>query len=146
MQTSPYWGSGWRGQYCQQTEFRGYFLPRNASEQNSESSFRFSFHGTEFRAVFFSGKCSGIKILKVCVYFCSTETEVQSVFSSAKCSGTKFRKFASISVQRYETPTFFSPAECFSIDFRGGTAGIPSEITNCFVYSVFRGIIFFGKC
>ncbi len=40
----------------------------------------------------------------------------------------------------------FSFAEGFGTEFRGflfgGTAGIPSEITICSVYSVFRGIIF----
>jgi hypothetical protein len=43
----------------------------------------------------------------------------------------------------------FSSAEGFRTEFRGflfrGTAGIPSEITICSVYSVFRGIIFLSE-
>jgi hypothetical protein len=43
----------------------------------------------------------------------------------------------------------FSSAEGFGTEFRGflfrGTAGIPSEITICSVYSVFRGIIFLSE-
>ncbi len=42
-----------------------------------------------------------------------------------------------------------SSAEGFGTEFRGflfrGTAGIPSEITMCSVYSVFRGIIFLSE-
>ena len=43
----------------------------------------------------------------------------------------------------------FSSAEGFGTEFRGflfrGTAGIPSEITICSVYSVFRGNIFLSE-
>jgi hypothetical protein len=43
----------------------------------------------------------------------------------------------------------FSPATRFGTEFRDflfrGTAGIPSEITLCSVYSVFRGIIFLSE-
>jgi hypothetical protein len=46
-------------------------------------------------------------------------TEFRVVFSSAEGFGTEFRDFL----------------------FRG-TAGIPSEITLCYVYSIFHGIIF----
>jgi hypothetical protein len=49
-------------------------------------------------------------------------TEFRAVFSSAEGFGTEFRSFL----------------------FRG-TAGIPSEITICSVYSVFRGIIFLSE-
>ncbi len=49
-------------------------------------------------------------------------TEFRVVFSSAEGFGTEFRKFLS-----------------------RGTAGIPSEITICSVYSVFRGIIFLSE-
>ena len=51
--------------------------------------------------------------------FLSHGTEFRVVFSSAEGFGTEFRDFL----------------------FRG-TTGIPSEITFCSVYSVFRGIIF----
>jgi hypothetical protein len=49
-------------------------------------------------------------------------TEFRDVFSSAEGFGTEFRE----------------------ILFRG-TAGIQSEITICFVNSVFRGIIFLSE-
>ncbi len=49
-------------------------------------------------------------------------TEFRDVFSSAEGFGTEFRDFL----------------------FRG-TAGIPSEITICSVFSVFRGIIFLSE-
>ena len=49
-------------------------------------------------------------------------TEFRDVFSSAEGFGTEFRDFL----------------------FRG-TVGIPSEITICSVYSVFRGIIFLSE-
>ncbi len=57
-----------------------------------------------------------------CFYFLFNGTEFQVLFSSAEGFGTEFRDFL----------------------FRG-TAGIPSEITICSVYSVFRGIIFCRK-
>ncbi len=48
-----------------------------------------------------------------------------------------------------EFRVFFSSAEGFGTEFRGflfrGAAGIPSEITICSVYSVFRGIIFLSE-
>jgi hypothetical protein len=52
------------------------------------------------------------------------------------CNGMEFR-------------VVFSSAEGFGTEFREflfrGTAGIPSEITICFVYSVVRGIIFLSE-
>ncbi len=48
-----------------------------------------------------------------------------------------------------EFRVIFSSAEGFGTEFRGflfrGTAGIPSEITICSVYSVFRGIFFLSE-
>ncbi len=57
-----------------------------------------------------------------CFYFLFNGTEFRILFSSAEGFGTEFRDFL----------------------FRG-TAGIPSEITICSVYSVFRGIIFLSE-
>ena len=57
-----------------------------------------------------------------CFYFLFNGTEFRVLFSSAEGFGTEFRDFL----------------------FRG-TAGIPSEITICSVYSVFRGIIFLSE-
>jgi hypothetical protein len=48
-----------------------------------------------------------------------------------------------------EFRVIFSSAEGFGMEFRDflfrGTTGIPSEITICSVYSVFRGIIFLSE-
>ncbi len=55
-------------------------------------------------------------------YFLLNGTEFRVLFSSAEGFGTEFRDFL----------------------FRG-TAGIPSEITLCSVYSAFRGIIFLSE-
>jgi hypothetical protein len=54
------------------------------------------------------------------------------VFSSAKWFGRELWEFASI----------FVPRNGFRVFLFRGTSGIPSEITICSVYSVFRGIIF----
>ncbi len=61
-------------------------------------------------------------IPRVCFLFLVHGTEFRVVFSSAEGFGTKFRDFL----------------------FRE-IAGIPSEITLCSVYSVFRGIIFLSE-
>jgi hypothetical protein len=61
-------------------------------------------------------------ILRIFFYFCFNGKEFRVVFSSAEVFGREFRGFL----------------------FRG-TAGIPSEITICSVYSVFRGIIFLSE-
>ncbi len=75
-------------------------------------------------------------ILSVCFYFCIHGKEFRVVFSSAEVFGREFR-------------VVFSSAEGFGTEFRGflfrGTAWIPSEITICSVYSVFRGIIFLSE-
>ncbi len=63
----------------QQTELTACFLPRNASERNSESLLLFLLHGTEFRVG----------------------------FSSAEWFWTEFREFASIFVPWYRIPSFF---------------------------------------
>ncbi len=49
-------------------------------------------------------------------------TEIRVVFSSAEGFGTEFRDFLFHRI-----------------------AGIPSEITLCYVYSVFRGIVFLSE-
>jgi hypothetical protein len=62
------------------------------------------------------------RIMGVNLYFLVHGTVFRVVFSSAEGFGTEFRDFL----------------------FRG-TTGIPSEITICSVYSVFRGIIFLSE-
>ncbi len=81
--------------------------------------------------------------------FLFPRTEFRVFFSSAEVFGREFREFASIFVQRKGIPSYSSSAEGFGTEFRGflfrGIAGIPSEITICSVYSVFRGIIFLSE-
>ncbi len=56
---------------------------------------------------------------------------------------------ASILLPGTEFRVVFSSTEGFGTEFRDflfrGTTGIPSEITICSVYSVFRGIIFLSE-
>jgi hypothetical protein len=94
-------------------------LPRNGSERNSENLHLFWFHGTEFRVVFSSAERFGKGSL---ILFLFHRTEFRVIFSSAEGFGMEFQDFL----------------------FRG-TTGIPSEITICSVYSVFRGIIFLSE-
>jgi hypothetical protein len=110
---------------------------------------RFVLHGTEFRVVFSSAEWFGTEfrefafifgtrngipscfllrgrvwngIPRVCFYFCSTEQNSELFPLLRKSSERNSERFL----------------------FRG-TAGIPSEIPLCSVYSVFRGIIFLSE-
>ncbi len=91
-------------------------------------------------------------------FFCCTErnglernsenlhgTELE-VFSSAEGFGTELWEFVSILIQRNGIPSYFlfRGTEFRDFLFRG-TTGIPSEITICSVYSVFRGIIILSE-
>ncbi len=114
-------------------------------------------------------------IPRVYFYFLLHGKEFQVVFASAEWLGTEFREFAFLLVPRNselcslpqkgseqnygslllflfhgkEFRVVFSSAEGFGTEFRDflfrGTTGIPSEITICSVYSVFRGIIFLSE-
>jgi hypothetical protein len=110
---------------------------------------RFFLHGTEFRVVFSSAEWFGTEfrefvsifgsrngipscflfrgrvwngIPRVCFYFCSTERNSELLPLPRKGSERNSERFL----------------------FRG-TAGIPSEILLCYVYSVFRGILFLSE-
>ncbi len=124
-----------------------FFLPRNGSERNSESLLLFLFHETEDlkKGQGGAGCESPAQRFLVAPYSVISElfslplkdsegnseslllllfhgTEFRVVFPSAEGFGTEYRKFL----------------------FRG-TVGIPSEITICSVYSVFRGIILLSE-
>ncbi len=102
-------------------------------------------------------------IPRICFYFFSTDrnseslllflfngTEFRVVFSSAEGFGREILESATILVPRNGIPSCFifrgrvrnGIPSCFL--FRG-TAGIPSEIIICSVYSVFRGIMFLSE-
>ncbi len=96
-------------------------LPHNGSERKSESLLLFS--STERNYELFSLPLKGSEgNSESMLLFLAHGTEFRVVFSSAEGFGTEFRDFL----------------------FRG-IAGIPSEITLCSVYSVFRGIIFLSE-
>jgi hypothetical protein len=83
-------------------------------------------------------------IPRVCFYFCSTERNSELFYLPGKGSGQNSRVcFYFCSTERN--------SELFSLPRKGlernserflflGTAGIPSEITICSVYSIFHGI------
>ncbi len=117
-------------------------LPRNAPEQNFESLLRFLFHWTELWVVYSSTEWFGTEFREFATIFVPG-TEFRAFFSSAEWFGTEFREFATIFVPGTEFRAFFSSSEWNSESFLfRGTAGITSELTICFVYSVVRGIVF----
>ncbi len=102
-------------------------------------------------------------IPKVCFYFCSTEQNSQLFSLPLKRSEGNFESLllfwyhgkefwvvfcsaegSSIFAQRNGIPQKSSERNSESFLFLR-TAGIPSEVTICFVYSVFRRIIFFSE-
>jgi hypothetical protein len=85
-------------------------------------------------------------IPRVYFYFCYTEQNSEGIFLFRGMVKNGI-EFASIFVQLYRA--FFSSKEWFGTEFRNflfcGTAEIPPEQNICFVYFVFRGIIFCRK-
>ncbi len=88
-------------------------------------------------------------IPRVCFYFCSTKRNFELFSLPLKCSEWNYESLLLFLFSGTEFRVVFSSAEGFGTEFRGflfrGTAGIPSEITICSVYSVFRGIIFLSE-
>jgi hypothetical protein len=82
----------------------------------------------------------------VCFYICSTERN--SELFSLPLKGSEGNS-ESMLLFLFPRKVVFSSTEGFGTEFRGflfcGTAGIPSEITVCSVYSVFWGIIFLSE-
>ncbi len=85
----------------------------------------------------------------VCFYFCYTEWNSELFSFPLKGLGGNSESLLLFLVHGTEFRVVFSSTEGFGTEFRKflfrGTAGIPSEITICSVYSVFRGIIFCRK-
>ncbi len=88
-------------------------------------------------------------IPRVCSYICSTEQN--SELFSLPLKGLEGNSESLLLFQFHGTEfrVVFSSAEGFGTEFREflfrGTVGILSEITICFVNSVFRGIIFLSE-
>ncbi len=85
-------------------------------------------------------------IPRVCFYICYTGQNSEFFSLPLKGSEGTSESLLLFLFNGTEFRFFFSSAEGFGTEFRGflfrGTVGIPSEITICSVYSVFRGIIF----
>ncbi len=83
---------------------------------------------------------------RVGFYFCSTERKSELFSLLRKGSERNSESLLPFLFHGTEFRVVISSAESFGTEFRDflfrGTAGIPSEITICSVYSVFRGIIF----
>jgi hypothetical protein len=88
-------------------------------------------------------------IPRVSFYFCSTERNSGLFSLLLKSSEGNSESLFLIWLHGTEFRVVFSSAEGFVREFRDflfrGTVGIPSEITICSVYSVFRGIIFLSE-
>jgi hypothetical protein len=89
------------------------------------------------------------EIPRVGFYFCSTERNSELFSLPLNGSEGNSESLHLFLVHGTEFRAVFSSAEGFGTEFREflfrGTAGIPSEITICSVYSVFRGIIFLSE-
>ncbi len=124
-------------------------LPRNGSERHSESIFLFfvAKRGIPSCALFRGMVRNGIP--RICIYFGSTERNSELCSLPQKSSEQNYGSFLLFLFHGTEFRDVFSSAEEFGTEFRDflfrGTTGIPSEITICSVYSVFRGIIFFSE-
>jgi hypothetical protein len=107
------------------------------------------FHGTEFRVVFSSAEGFGREFWEYSSIFVSTERNSELFSLPLKCSKGNSESLLLFLFNGTEFQVVFSSAEGFGTKFRGflfrRTAGIPSEITICSFYSVFRGIIFLSE-
>ena len=96
--------------------------------------------------MFSSAEWLGTENPRVCFYFGSTERNSELCSLPQKGSEQNYGSLLLFLFQGTEFRVVFSSAEGFGTEFRDflfrGTTGIPSEITICSVYSVFRGIIF----
>ncbi len=124
-------------------------LQQNGSERNSYSLLLYFFHGTEFRVVYSAAAGFGREFWEYASIFASMERNSKLFSLALKCSEGNSESSLLFVFNGTEFRVVFSSAEGFGKELRGflfrGTAGIPSEITICSVYSVFRGIIFCRK-
>ncbi len=141
-------------EYCQETAAAAFCpelfsLPRNGSEGNSDNLHLLLFQGTEFRVVFSSAEGLGREFREFASNFVP-RNEIPSCFLF------HWRVWKGISKIWFYFCSTERNSELFSLLLKGsernsenflfrGTAGIPSEISICSVYSVFRGIIFLSE-
>jgi hypothetical protein len=88
-------------------------------------------------------------IPRICIHFGSTKRNSELFSLPQKGSEQNYGSLFLFWVHRTVFRVVFSSAEGLGTEFRDflfrGTTGIPSEITICSVYSVFRGIIFLSE-
>jgi hypothetical protein len=117
------------------TAFREYISIFCCTERNSELRL--------FRGMVLN------RIPRICFYFSSTERNSALFSLPQKGSEQNYGSLFLYLVHGTEFRGVFSSPEGFGTEFRDflfhGTTGIPSEITICSVYSVFRGIIFLSE-
>ncbi len=119
------------------------------SQLKEREKFQFLFHGKEFRVVFSSAEWFGTEFREF-KYYGSTEWNSElCLFRSRVRSEQNYGSLLLFLFHGTEFRVILSSAEGFATEFRDflfrGTTGIPSEITICSVYSVFRGIIFLSE-
>ena len=119
-------------------------LPRNGSERHSESLFIFFVPRKGIPSCVLFRRMVWNGIPRIC-------TERNSELCSLPQKGSE-QNYGSLFLFLFNGTEFrviFSSSEGFGTDFRDflfcGTTGIPSEITICSVYAVFRGIIFLSE-
>ncbi len=107
-------------------------------------------HGKEFRVVFSSAEWFGTEFRECAstvFWFQERNSELYSL--PQKGSEQNYGILLLFLFHGTEFRVIFFSAEGFGTEFRDflfrGTTGIPSEITICSVYSVFRGIIFLSE-
>ncbi len=114
-------------------------LPQNGSERHSESIFLFFVARERIPScVLFCGMVRN-RIPRISIYFGSTEWNSELFSLPQKGSEQNYGSLFLFLVHGTEFRVVFSSTEGF------GTTGIPSDITICSVYSVFRGIIFLSE-
>jgi hypothetical protein len=124
-------------------------LPRNGSERHSESLFILlvARNGIPSCVLFRGIVRNGIP--RICIYFGSMERNSELCSLPQKGSEQNNGSLLLFLFHGTEFRVVFSSAEGFGTEFRNflfrGTTGIPSEITICSAYSVFRGIIFLSE-
>jgi hypothetical protein len=88
-------------------------------------------------------------IPRICIYFATTERNSELCSLPQEGSEQNYGNLLIFLFNGTEFRVVFSSSEGFGTEFRDflfrGTTGIPSEITICSVYSVFRGIIFLSE-
>ncbi len=121
-------------------------LPRNGLERHSETCLYFC--STEHELFLFRGMVRN-GIPRGYFYFWSTGRNSEFFLFCRRVRNEILIGYFYFLIHGTEFRLVFTSAEGFGTEFREflfrGTAGIPSEIIICSVYSVFRGIIFLSE-